>query len=416
MPSTRVLAGDLGVSRGVVVDAYEQLIAEGFLVTRRSARTIVASGLRPPPSEAVRPPPEVARYDFRPGIPDVREFPRDDWSRAARRALGALRDEDLGYGDARGAHALRIALSDYLARVRGVVAAPAQVIICTGFAQGLGVAVRALATRGIRRIAMEDPAQPDVRRIVSAAGMAVAPVPVDDHGLITTRLAETGAQAVIVTPAHQFPLGGVLSPGRRHELLAWAETCRGFVIEDDYDAEYRYDGCPVGALQALAPDRVLYAGSASKTLAPALRLGWLCVPSTLLEAATEVKKLADLGTPCVEQLVYAEFLRSGALDQHLRRMRLLYRSRRDALIEALQMRRSDWTIRGIAAGLHLVAMFPRGIDERQVARTAADHDVRLYPIGAYWQQRPKGARHGVVLGYAHLTEREIVDGVAAGLP
>jgi GntR family transcriptional regulator/MocR family aminotransferase len=416
VPSTRVLARDLGVSRGVVVDAYEQLIAEGFLVTRPAATTIVAPGVRPASNETVRPPYDVVRYDFRPGLPDVREFPREDWSRAARRALRAMSPGDLGYGDPRGATALRVALSEYLARVRSVVSVPAQVIICTGFAQGLGVAVKALAKRGIRRIAIEDPSNPDLRHIVSAARMTVVRVPVDDQGLIISRLVETGAQAVIVTPAHQFPTGGVLSPDRRHGLLAWAERCRGFVIEDDYDAEYRYDGSPVGALQGLAPQRVIYAGSASKILAPALRLGWLCVPPTLVEPAAEVKKFADLGTPCFEQLVYAEFLHSGALDQHLRRMRLLYRCRRDALIRALQMRRSGWTIRGIAAGLHLVAMLPRGIEERQVARTAADHDVRLYPIGTYWQHRPKRERQGLVLGYAHLTEREIADGVAAGLP
>jgi len=246
--------------------------------------------------------------------------------------------------------------------------------------------------------------------------MTVARVPVDDQGLIVSRLAETGAQAVIVTPAHQFPTGGILSPDRRHELVAWAERCRGFVIEDDYDAEYRYDGSPVGALQGLAPDRVIYAGSASKILAPALRLGWMCVPPTLVEPATEVKKFADLGTPCFEQLVYAEFLQSGALDQHLRRMRLLYRCRRDKLIRELQMRRSGWTIRGVAAGLHLVAMLAPGIDERQVARTAADRDVRLYPIGAYWKHRPKREGQGLVMGYAHLTEREIADGITAGLP
>ncbi len=323
---------------------------------------------------------------------------------------------DLGYGDARGATALRAAMSEYLARVRGVAAVPGQVIICTGFAQGLGLVMKALAKRGISRIAMENPAQPDIRHIVSAAGMSIAPVPVDDQGLVTARLAETRAQAVIVTPAHQFPSGSVLSPERRHELLAWAERSRGFVIEDDYDAEYRYDGFPVGALQGLAPDRVVYAGSASKILAPALRLGWLCVPPTLVDPVAEVKKFADLGTPCFEQLVYAEFLQSGALDQHLRRMRLLYRSRRDVLIRTLQMRRSGWAIRGIAAGLHLVAMFPRGVDEQQVVRTAADHKVRLCPIGAYWRSRPKLGPQGLVLGYAHLTEREIAVGIVAGLP
>jgi GntR family transcriptional regulator/MocR family aminotransferase len=356
------------------------------------------------------------RYDFRPGVPDVREFPFQGWSRAARRALRAVSPGDLGYGDARGSSALRAALGEYLARVRGVVAVPAQIIICTGFAQGLGVAVKALAKRGIRRIALEDPAQPDLTGIVSAAGMSVVRVPVDDQGLIAERLDETGVQAVVVTPAHQFPTGSILSPSRRRALLAWTERRHGFVIEDDYDAEYRYDGAPVGALQGLAPERVIYAGSASKILAPALRLGWLCVPSEVVDRATEVKKFADLGTPCFEQLVYAEFLRSGALDQHLRRMRHVYRRRRDALIGALQRRRPGLTIRGVAAGLHLVAMLPRGANERQVVRAAADHDVRLYPLGNYWHDRPDPAPQGLVLGYAHLTDEEIADGVAMGLP
>jgi len=415
VPSTRVLAKDLGVSRGVVVNAYEQLIAEGFLVTRPAATTVVAPGVRPATSEAVRPSPEIARYDFRPGIPDVRLFPHEEWSRAARRALRGVGPLDLGYGDARGATTLRAALSEYLARVRGVVATPDQVIICSGFAQALGVLAKALAVRGIRRIGVEDPAQPDLRRIVSAAGLSVIPVPVDDQGLITAKLAETRAQAVIVTPAHQFPTGGVLSPGRRRELLVWAERSRGVVIEDDYDAEYRYDSHPVGALQGLAPECVVYAGSASKILAPALRLGWLCVPPSLVDPTTAAKKFADLGTPYFEQFVFAEFLQSGALDSHLRRMRLLYRLRRDALISALHTRRPGWTIRGIAAGLHLVAMLPRGLEERQVERTAAGVGVRLYAIGPYWHRRPKRDRQGLVLGYAHLTEQEIASGLRVGL-
>ena len=416
VPSTRVLARDLGVSRGVVVEAYEQLIAEGFLVTRPAAATTVATGVRPASAESAPEPCEFIRCDFRPGLPDLREFPREDWGRAARRAWRAVDSGDLGYADARGATALRVALGHYLARARGVVAAPDQVVICTGFAQGLGVALRALAKHGIRRMAMEDPAHPEVRRIAVDAGMTLARVRVDDQGLITSRLASTGAQAVLVTPAHQFPTGGVLSPDRRRELLAWAEKCRGFVIEDDYDAEYRYDGSPVGALQGLAPERVVYAGSASKILAPGLRLGWLCVPQSLVTAATEAKRFADLGSPVIEQLVYSEFLQSGALDQHLRRTRLLYRRRRDALISTLRHHRPDWTIVGVAAGLHLVAIIRPGTDEQHVARTAAGRDVRFYPIGAYWHRRPASERQGLAFGYAHLTEREIVDGVTAGLP
>ena len=415
VPSTRVLARDLGVSRGVVVEAYEQLIAEGFLVTRPAAATIVATGVQPPSRDELPEDQSPARCDFRPGIPDVREFPRDGWGRAARRAWRAVGSGDLVYGDAQGSIGLRAALGHYLARARGVVASSDQIVVCTGVTQALGVTFRALAKRGIRRVALEDPAQPELRRIAADAGMSVARVRVDEDGLLATRVAATKSRAVLVTPAHQFPAGGILSPDRRRELLAWAEKCDGYVIEDDYDAEYRYDGSPVGALQGLAPERVVYCGSASKILAPALRLGWLCVPRSLVSAVAEEKKFADLGSPVFDQLVYAEFLRSGALDQHLRRMRLLYRRRRDALISALRVHCPDWTVSGIAAGLHLVATAPPGIDEQHVVLQAAARDVRLHPLGAYWQNRPTGVRQGLVFGYAHLNEREIADGLATGL-
>jgi GntR family transcriptional regulator / MocR family aminotransferase len=203
----------------------------------------------------------------------------------------------------------------------------------------------------------------------------------------------------------------VLSPQRRLELLAWASASGGFVIEDDYDAEYRYDTAPVGAMQGLAPDRIVYTGSASKILAPGLRLGWMCLPPVLLAPAADAKKLADLGSPSIDQLVYAEFIASGGLDRHLRRMRLLYRARRDALVRALAARKS-WIVRGEAAGLHLVVILPPRADESQVVERARVRDVAFYPMSEYWRGRRPPDDPALVFGYGHLTEHEIEVGLS----
>jgi GntR family transcriptional regulator/MocR family aminotransferase len=410
IPGSRTLAQDLGVSRGVVVEAFEQLIAEGYLTARSGARTFVAEGvaLRPPAAPEPRPP--ILRFDFRPGLPDVSLFPREEWGRALRRVMRELRPEQLAYGDPRGSAELRSALADYLGRVRGVLAPPRQVLICTGFAQALGIAARALFKSGIRRLGMEDPSHPDQRRIVSEAGLVPVAVPVDEGGLRVDGLERARLRAVLVTPAHQFPTGSVLAPERRRELLAWASRRAGFVIEDDYDAEYRYDRSPVGALQGLAADRVVYAGSASKILAPALRLGWLVVPVALLGLAAEIKTIADLGSSALDQLAYAEFLRGGELDRHLRRMRPVYERRRDALLAALARHCPRWRPVGAAAGLHLVAELPAGADEARLVREAAARSVRLYPMSHY---RFGGAGSpALVLGYAHLSEGQIGAAVA----
>jgi len=410
VPSTRTLAGDLGVSRGVIVEAYEQLVAEGYLASRPRSRTVVTEGGQIAPAPVQERTPAPPGFDFRPGLPDVTRFPREEWGRCVRRVLRALRAEHLGYGDPRGAFELRAALADYLGRVRGVVGGPDRVIVCTGFAQALGVIARALAGRGVRRLAMEDPGHPDQRRIVSDAGLVPIAVPVDDRGLRVDLLDRVDAQAALVSAAHQFPTGSVLAPERRHDLLAWAGRRDAVIVEDDYDAEYRYDRAPVGALQGLAPDRVVYAGSASKILAPGLRLGWLVSPPALVGRAAEIKKYADLGTPALEQLVYAEFLRSGELDRHLRRMRRTYGRRRDALLAALARRCPGWKPQGAAAGLHLVVELPRGLDEAAVTRHAATRSVRVYPLGEY-----RVATHGppaLVLGYGGLAESAIRAGVS----
>jgi GntR family transcriptional regulator/MocR family aminotransferase len=412
VPSTRALARDLRVSRGVIVEAYEQLVAEGYLETRPGSRTVVAAAARATPQELVERPLPGARFDFRPGLPDLTRFPREDWSRAARRVFRELHPRQLGYGDPRGTMELRSALADYLGRVRGVMGRPERVIVCSGFAQALLVAGQTLARRGVRKIAVEEPGHPEQARILSQAGLTPVAVAVDGRGLMTDALERSRAQAALVSPAHQFPTGSVLAPERRRELLAWAVRRSAFIVEDDYDAEYRYDRSPLGALQGLAPERVLYAGSASKILAPALRLGWLVLPGALLATAAEVKKYADLGSPFIEQLVYAEFLGAGALDRHLRRMRALYRERRDALLSALARHCPRWIPQGAAAGLHLTVLLPAGVEEERVVRHAERRSVRLYPMSHYRAKAAPANSGAIVMGYACLTEREIRQAVA----
>ena len=288
VPSTRDLARQLGVSRRIAVDAYAQLAAEGYLSLRQGARPRVseAAAVAEPEAEAVRPPPRP-RYDFLPSVPDVSPFPRAAWQRSLREALATITDADLAYGDPRGVDALRTALAGYLGRVRGVVADPARVVVTCGYTQGLGLVCHALAAAGAKRIALEDPSFPSQRQVVVRAGLEPVPVGVDGAGLRVDELERARADAVIVTPAHQHPTGVVLSAARRTALIAWLREHDAIAIEDDYDAEYRYDRAAVGALQGLEPDHVVYAGSASKTLAPALRIGWLVVPSGMLEAVTQ---------------------------------------------------------------------------------------------------------------------------------
>lgn len=411
LPSTRALARDLGVSRGVVVEAYDQLIAEGFLAGRRGSRTFVTAEPLAAGDEASAPVRPPVRYDFRPGQPDLRLFPRAAFVRAARRVLASLGPAELSYGDPQGAIELRTALAEYVGRVRHVVADPRDIVVCSGFAQGLGVIAHALRRRGARRIGIENPGHPGLGEIVRQAGLEPVRVAVDDRGLRVERLARLELDAVLVTPAHQFPTGVVMAPERRQELCAWAAERGALVIEDDYDAEYRYDRAGVGALQGLDPRHVLYAGSASKILAPALRLGWMVVPRSWREGVTESKRIADLGSATLDQRIYAEFLRGGELDRHLRRMRLTYRRRRDVLLASMARHLPRWRVHGAAAGLHLVAELPPDLDERGVVGAAAAASIRVYAMGEYRARSRAAATPALVLGYAGLNEAQLRDAV-----
>lgn len=410
LPSTRVLARDLGVSRGVVVEAYQQLIAEGYLATRERSMTVVAAGASAAGTQPRHPAPARPRFDFRPGLPDLTNFPRRAWGLAMRRALRDLRPDQLSYDEPQGVGALREGLWDYVGRVRGVSTRPDRIVICNGFAQALVLVSQALRERGVRRIALEDPCQPDVRRLVAQAGLAPVAVPVDGRGICVDALERLKVQAVVITPAHQFPTGSVLDPERRQRLIDWSARNSAFIVEDDYDAEYRYDRAPVGALQGLAPERVIYAGSLSKILAPALRVGWIVAPAEMSAAVAERKKYADLMSPALEQLTFADFLREGELDRHLRRMRSVYRRRRDALVAALARHFPEWRPTGAAAGLHLVAELPPRLDEQEVARLAAARSVRVYPMRGYCLKAAPGP--ALVFGYGSLSESQIGRGVS----
>ncbi len=414
LPSSRALCRDLGLSRGVVVDAYDQLAAEGYLSSQRGSGTRVAVGATGSPSASAPPPAAPpARFDFRPGVPDLSMFPRSAWLGALRSVLAEAPDAILGYGDPEGPLEVRRELLAYLGRVRGVLADPSCVVVCSGLAQGLALVLRVLVQRGIGEVAVEDPGWPRGREFVVRAGLTPVPVGVDGEGLRVDEMAASGVRAVMVTPAHQFPTGVVLSPARRGALVEWARACDGIVIEDDYDAEFRYDREPLGALQGLAPDRVLYGGTVSKTLVPALRLAWLVVPPRLREELVEVKYADDRGSPALDQLTLARFIATGALDRHRRRCRAHYRVIRDRLVATLQREAPEVRVEGIAAGLHLLAWLAADADESAVVAAGARHSVGLYGLADYTSPgRPRPP--ALVVGYGGIA-RHGLDGALDAL-
>jgi GntR family transcriptional regulator / MocR family aminotransferase len=407
LPSSRALASELGVSRGVVLEAYAQLTAEGYLTASQGAPTrvaVLASGERERPPIAASSPARRHAYDFDPGVPDLAAFPRAEWLRAVRAVLRAAPFDSLGQGDPRGAPELRNTLMEYLGRVRGAAPEPEHTIVCAGFTQGFAVLCRALRQRGVERIAIEAPGWRQHRLIAEAAGLEPVEIAVDEQGLSIDVLAASGCEVVVVTPAHQFPTGVVLSPERRTALLEWAEDEDALIVEDDYDSELRYDRDAVGALQGLAPERTAYIGSASKLLGPGLRLGWVLSPSWLTGALTYEKAIADGGSPALEQLALADYITRGEFDRHLRRMRLRYRARRETLVRALSAQLPQARVGGVAAGL-FVPVTLVGLDERPLAAAGVGADVVANDASR--------GESMLALGFGNLSERAIVDGVAA---
>ena len=416
LPATRLLAGDLGVSRGVIVEAYQRLADEGLVSARPGAGTrVLGISRRPAPAErpdlALLPQRWRARaeIDLSPGVPDLSGFPRVAWLRAEKLVLEQASVADLGYGDPRGSQWLRTELAGWLARTRGLRADPDDIIVVTGVAQALALLAQVLRARAVGEIAVEDPGSRGSRDELAYWGLRSVPVPVDEHGLQVDDLTRSGLRAVLLTPAHQFPTGVVLAPRRRRDLMDWAAGADALIIEDDYDAEYRYDRAPVPALQASAPGLVAYAGSTSKTLAPGMRLGWLIPPSRLHADLVEAKHASDLGSPALPQLVLARLIASGELEQHIRLVRKRQRSRRDALLRALHEHLPAARVQGIAAGLHLLITFPgRTGPDTDLAEAILRAGVLVHPLS--WHRHRPGVP-GIVLGYAAHTPDQLREAV-----
>jgi GntR family transcriptional regulator / MocR family aminotransferase len=419
LPSSRELARELGVSRGLVQEVYGQLLSEGYLTSHAGSATRVAGGAHPAASQPAPPAAPAPRLiaDFRSGVPDLASFPRADWAWASREACGSVATADLNYGDPRGSAGLREVLGGYLRRVRAADADRDRVTVCTGFAQGVILVLRALARAGVHRVAFEDPGYgstdaAEVLRAVGARDLRPAHVRVDDSGIDVEALAATGARVVVVTPAHQSPTGVVLTAERRHALVDWARSNDAFVVEDDYDSEFRYDREPIGVLQGLAPDRVFTIGTASKALAPAVRLGWVLAPPELADAVAGEKRISDRGSSTLDQLALAALLESGRYDRHLRRMRMLYARRRARLIDALGRHAPAIWLTGLAAGFHAVAHLPPGADEEAITAAARERQVGLYGMSKF-RAGTAGGPPQLVLGFGNVPERAVEPGIAA---
>jgi GntR family transcriptional regulator / MocR family aminotransferase len=399
LPSTRDLCVQLGVSRGVVAGAYAQLAAEGYLRTRQGAGTTVAAISTPAQQRGRSHARRALRYDLSPFRPALDGFPRSAWVSALGRACRRATDEQLGYPDPAGLQELREALASYLGRARGVQTTPRQVLITSSLRQGLALVWSVLAAQGAARVAVESPGWRGMRETAADAGLTPVPVQVDEQGLEVASLADGVAEAVAVSPAHQFPTGAAMSAARRAELVAWCARNDAVIVEDDYDAEYRYDRRPVGALQGIAPERTIYGGSASKALAPSMRLGWLALPHPLIAPVAALQGLRG-GMPApLLQLALADLMQRGELDRHLRRQRRIYRRRRDALLQALASRLPELDVGGIAAGLFVVLWLPAGLSAQAVLRAARLRGLALESVGA--------TRPGIVVGYANLSEAAV---------
>ena len=411
VPPSRTLAADLGVARSVVVEAYGQLVAEGYLESRQGSGTRVRAVEEPVAREAP-PVPNVRTSGprFLNGLPDPALFPRQDWLRHYRAALKTQPDAAFGYGLTQGTMELRTALAAYLGRVRGVSTTPERMLVCSGFAEGLVLICRALAARGVQRVAVEDPCFRYHRHQIASAGLEPVPVAVDEGGVDVGRLRDLDAGAVLLSPAHSSPYGAVLSPDRRAALVRWARDADAVVIEDDYDAEFRYDRTPVGALQGHAPDRVIYGGSTSKVLSPALRIGWLAAPEWLVADLASAKFAHDMCSEVLGQLALARFVDGGDLARHLRRVRPVYRSRRDAALDALARFMPGATPVGIAAGLHLFVRLPEGCPEAALVDAARAEGVHVEGASRHFADRD-AAPPALVLGYGPVPEPTIRHGI-----
>lgn len=420
LPSTRELSSQLSVSRNVILEAYDQLLSEGYIVSRRGSGTFVAEGIYlkkdPLPSASIIRRTEEASQDhliidFRSGLPSLDQFPRKTWARLAYHTWSEASSTLLEYDHPEGRIELRELLSHYLLKTRRVVCRPEQIIITSGAVQALSLVAQLLITTG-DKVIIEDPITQDIQTMFKAAGADLYPVPVDHHGMNTSFLpASLDPAFIFFTPSHQFPLGGVLPIQRQVQLIHYARKKGCFLVEDDYDSEFRYDGSPVSSLQGLEPERVIYIGSFSKILSPALRLGYIILPSALVDRARMIKRYSDLHSSSMDQLILARFINEGYLNRHILKMKKIYKRRRDYLISRLKAAfKEKVRLYGYSTGLHLIAEFPDLVFDSHNLAIIQQMGIKVYPVEEHAIQKGMHA-HRLIIGYGHLTLEEIKEGV-----
>ncbi|WP_341721323.1 PLP-dependent aminotransferase family protein [Micromonospora sp. FIMYZ51] len=418
LPSSRLLARDIGVSRSVVVEAYEQMTAEGYLesvqgsgtrvATRSIAAVAASASLHQPPAPTVR-------WDLRVGATDVTNFPLQEWLSCYQRATQSLGLDGLNYPPISGIAALRTELASYLGRVRGVRVEPAHTMVTLGFAHGLGLICRTLPTLGIERLGVEDPGSRKQFQFIRDGGMCPVPLPLDAEGIDINALRRSGVRAVLVTAAHQFPTGGTMSLERRHALLRWASDVNGIIVEDDYDTEFWFDQRErPPAIQGSDPGRVIYGGSLSKVLAPGLRVGWLALPDWLFDPVERIRSISDQGSDTITQLAVSEFLRAGLLDRHLRRLRPRYRSRLETVVQAVRRHLPGASVAGSSAGRHVYVELPYHVDEAAIIDGALRRSVLLRGGAHFRLADTAGAatRPALVIGYSAVRPSDINEALA----
>ncbi|WP_051286772.1 PLP-dependent aminotransferase family protein [Paenibacillus taiwanensis] len=427
LPSTRDLAHEIGVSRALIVEVYEQLIAEGYLEGRRGSGTYVVDlggrnplaadiyeqgssvGLRDLTTSDTR----FTGIDFRPSFPALDLIPRQKWKEASLAVLNSTSLYDWGYADPAGNEELRGQICRLLLHNKGIQCHPSQVIVTAGATQAIMLLCKLLLGPN-DAIASEDPTASFIRDIFASSGATIIPTPIDEQGLCVDQLPTLiSPKCVFVTPSHQFPFGSILSIGRRIQLLEYARANHSYIIEDDYDSEFRYAGMPVRALRELDAKRVVYVGTFSKNMFPALRLGYMVVPHELVAPLIQLKRLTDMHSPALSQAALAKFIADRHLEHHINHMKRIYRKRRNRLLTALgETFGAEVNITGDAAGLHLVAEFPGRRFDTDLAAQLESQNIRIYPAGTYTISKGK-YEDRLIMGFGNLTEEQIGKGITA---
>ncbi|MUK87838.1 aminotransferase class I/II-fold pyridoxal phosphate-dependent enzyme [Ornithinibacillus sp. L9] len=419
MPSTRELSNSLGVSRNIIIEVYDQLVAEGYLIVRPRSGTYVAPGSTFNKSQHQQSYNSEEKHhentnkeliDFKAATPAMDHFPRKIWGRLAKEVYYDAPNSIFGYHSSEGIIELKEELSRYLLRNRGVVSHPDQIMITSGATQALSL-ITNLLIKNNEYVAVEDPVSDEMRTIFSYGGAAISPIPVDDKGIKPEELSQVNPPGfVFILPSHQFPLGGTLTIQRRIQLIEYARKFNCYIVEDDYDSEFTYEGTPIPSVQGLKPDRVIYVGTFSKILSPSLRIGYVVLPTKLIDRFKKIKWFTDRHNSSLEQMILARFIKEGYIERHVRKMKRIYKQRREALVKSLNQHFSDCSILGHAAGMHLVVEFPSIKFSKRLIHWIQEHSVKIYSVEQYSILKGKHSNK-IVMGYGSLPTEKIEEGV-----